>query len=175
MIRPITPDDTAGVVALAVTAELFSSEEVGIVRQMMADYFAVKAADGHACLVDDRDGRLVAVAYYEPLTATDRTWELTMIGVDRDHHRQGLGARLLHAVQDDLQARGQRLLLVETSATPAFDRARDFYLACGYDQEARVRDYYEDGDDMILFRRALTTPGVTGAATTGEGPGTGPG
>lgn len=167
MIRTITPDDASGVVALAVAAELFPPQEAGIVRQMMVDYFAVKAADGHACLVDERDGRLVAVAYYEPLPATDRTWELTMIGVDRAHHRQGLGARLLRAVEDDLQARGQRLLLVETSATPAFDRARTFYLTCGYDEEARVRDYYEPGDDMVLFRKALTGPRV---ASSGPGP-----
>jgi ribosomal protein S18 acetylase RimI-like enzyme len=78
-----------------------------------------------------------------------------MIGVHRDRHRQGVGARLLGHVEDDLRARGQRLLLVQTSADPAFDRARAFYAALGYDEEARVRDYFGDGDDMVLFRRAL--------------------
>jgi ribosomal protein S18 acetylase RimI-like enzyme len=158
MIRPITPDDAAGVVDLVVAAELFPAEEAGIVTQMMTDYFAAKAADGHACLVDEEDGRLVGVAYYEPLAATDRAWELTMIGIDRDRHRQSRGTRLLRAVEDDLRARGQRLLLVETSASPAFDRARAFYLAGGYDEEARVRDYYENGDDMVMFRKALVDP-----------------
>lgn len=158
MIRTVTADDASDVVDLAVAAELFAPEEAGIVRQMMADYFATKAADGHACLVDEHDGRLVAVAYYEPLPATDRTWELTMIGVNRDQHRHGLGTRLLQAVETDLRAREQRLLLVETSALPGFDRARAFYGACGYDEEARVRDYYQAGDDMVLFRKALTAP-----------------
>ena len=158
MIRPITPGDAAGVVNLAVTAELFTAEEAGVVTRMMTDYFAAGAADGHACLVDEHDGRLVGVAYYEPLPATDRAWELTMIGIDRGHHRHGRGTRLLRAVEDDLRARGQRLLLVETSASPAFDRARAFYLACGYDEEARVRDYYEAGDDMVMFRKALDGP-----------------
>ncbi len=157
MIRTITEVDASGVVALAVATELFSSEESGIVRQMMTDYFSTNAADGHTCLVDEYDGNLIAVAYYEPLPATDRTWELTMIGVDRDHHRHGLGTLLLQAVEADLRARGQRLLLVETSATPAFDRARDFYRSCDYAEEARVRDYYESGDDMVLFRKALST------------------
>ncbi|HEX8627402.1 MAG TPA: GNAT family N-acetyltransferase [Catenuloplanes sp.] len=158
MIRAIAPEDASDVVGLAVSAELFPSEEAGIVRQMMTDYFATRAADGHACLVDEHDGRLVAVAYYEPLPATDRTWELTMIGVDRDHHRHGRGTRLLQRVETALREHGQRLLLIETSALPAFDRARAFYLACGYDEEARVRDYYRTGDDMVLFRKALTAP-----------------
>ncbi len=58
---------------------------------------------------------LLAVAYYEPLTATDRTCELTMIGVRRDLHRQGRGAELLQHVEDDLRFREQRLLVIETS------------------------------------------------------------
>jgi ribosomal protein S18 acetylase RimI-like enzyme len=164
MIRTATADDVAGVVNLTVAAELFPPEESGIVQQMMADYFATKADSGHACLVDEHDGQLIAVAYYEPLTATDRTWELTMIGVDRGHHRHGVGTRMLRAVEDDLRDRGQRLLLIETSATPAFDRARAFYLSRGYDEEARVRDYYENGDDMVLFRKALTTPSAASDA-----------
>ncbi|RKN38241.1 GNAT family N-acetyltransferase [Micromonospora endolithica] len=158
MIRTITAQDAPTIVDLAVAADLFPAEESGIVAQMMTDYFTAAAADGHACLVDEHDGRLVGVAYYEPLPATDRTWELTMIGVDRDHHRQGRGTRLLHAVENDLRTRHQRLLLIQTSALPAFDRARAFYRTCGYDEEARVRDYYETGDDMIMFRKALTPP-----------------
>ncbi|GAB7045206.1 GNAT family N-acetyltransferase [Catenuloplanes indicus] len=160
MIRAITPDDASDVATLAVTSELFPPEAIGFVQQMMADYFAAKADGGHACLVDDHDGRLAAVAYYEPLPATDRTWELTMIGVDRSHHRRGVGTGLLQAVEADLRTRDQRLLLIQTSATPAFDRARAFYLSCGYDEEARVRDYYETGDDMVLFRKDLTAPAL---------------
>ncbi|SBT41367.1 GNAT family N-acetyltransferase [Micromonospora auratinigra] len=158
MIRTVTPADTPAVVALAVDAGLFTADDAGIVEQMMADHFTTGADEGHTCLVDEHDGQPVAVAYYQPRPATDRTWELTMIGVARDHHRHGLGARLLHAVETDLRARDQRLLLVETSATPAFAAARAFYLACGYHEEARVRDYYQAGDDMVLFRKALTAP-----------------
>jgi ribosomal protein S18 acetylase RimI-like enzyme len=157
MIRSVTRSDAAAVVALAVACELFGPEESGIVETMLADYFAGREAEGHTCVVDDVDGELLAVAYCEPVTATDRTWELTMIGVRRDRHRQGRGAALLRHVEDDLRSRDQRLLLVETSALPAFDRARAFYLACGYSEEARVRDYFEDGDDMVLFRKALRT------------------
>jgi ribosomal protein S18 acetylase RimI-like enzyme len=155
MIRSVTPDDAPAVVALAVASDLFPPEEAGVVETLIAGFFDGRAEEGHTCLVDEEDGALRAVAYYEPVTATDRAWELLMIGVRRDLHRTGLGGRLLHRVEDDLRDRGQRLLLVETSADPAFDRARAFYAALGYDEEARVRDYYADGDDMVLFRLVL--------------------
>lgn len=155
MIRSVTQHDTAAVVALTVSSELFTSEESTVVEGMLTEYFAGRDAEGHTCVVDEVDGDLLAVAYYEPATATDRTWELTMIGVRRDVHRRGRGAELLRHVEQDLRFRDQRLLVIETSALPAFARARAFYLACGYDEEARVRDYFEAGDDMVLFRKTL--------------------
>ncbi len=155
MIRSLHPADVPAAVALAVASDLFPPEEAGVVETLLGGFVAGRADEGHTCLVDDEDGELRAIAYYEPVAATDRAWELLMIGVHRDRQRQGLGARLLGRVEDDLRGRGQRLLLVQTSADPAFDRARAFYAALGYDEEARVRDYFADGDDMVLFRRAL--------------------
>jgi GNAT superfamily N-acetyltransferase len=155
MIRSITPDDAPAVTALVVACELFPPEEAGVVEGVLDGFLAHGSTDGRTWVVDEEDGELVGTAYYEPVTATDRTWELLMIGVRRDRHRQGRGTALLRHVEEDLRARGQRLLLVETSALPAFDRARAFYLASGYDEEARVRDYFGAGDDMVLFRRAL--------------------
>lgn len=152
--RPITFADSSAVVDIAVDSGLFSAAESGIVERMVADYVDHLLDDGHVCVVEDDDGP-VATAYYEPARATDRTWYLTMIAVRSHRQSQGRGAALLRHVEDDLRARGQRLLLVETSGLPAFVRTRAFYLSCGYEQAATVRDYYEDGEDMILFRRSL--------------------
>jgi ribosomal protein S18 acetylase RimI-like enzyme len=78
-----------------------------------------------------------------------------MIAVRGDMQGQGHGAALTHAVEQALQAQGQRVLLVETSGLPDFARTRRFYVKCGYAEEARVRDYYTVGEDMVLFRKVL--------------------
>lgn len=49
-----------------------------------------------------------------------------------------------------------RVLLVETSSTEQYHRARAFYLARGFDEEARVRDFYGPGDDRVVFWKSLT-------------------
>lgn len=150
MIRPATPADAPAVVDLALSSGLFGPDDVGVVEQLMARY----PADGHRCVLDV-DGEPVGVAYYQPAPATDRTWYLTMIGVRRGDQGKGRGRALLRHVEDDLRAAGQRLLLVETSGTPDFERSRAFYAALGYEREAQVRDYYAPGDDLVLFRTAL--------------------
>ena len=155
MIRPATPEDAAAVVDLVVQAEMFSADEAGLVEGMLADYFGGNADGGHACVIDEEEDGTLGVAYYQPKPAADRVWDLTMIAVRPDRQGRGRGSAMLRGVEEDLRARGQRLLLVETSGTPQYERTREFYARCGYEQEARVRDYWAKGDDLVVFRKAL--------------------
>ncbi|MEM9508310.1 MAG: GNAT family N-acetyltransferase, partial [Cyanobacteria bacterium P01_E01_bin.35] len=31
-----------------------------------------------------------------------------------------------------------------------------FYRKCGYEQEAQIREFYQAGEDKIIFRKSLT-------------------
>lgn len=46
-----------------------------------------------------------------------------------------------------------------TSGLASFERTRAFYRKCGYDEEARIRDFYRAGDDKIVYRKALAAQG----------------
>lgn len=156
MIRPATPDDSAAVVELVIAVEMFSADDAWLVEGMMADYFGSNKDDGHVCVIDDEDGPL-GVAYYQPKSAADRVWDLTMIAVRPARQGQGRGAAMLRHVEEDLRARGQRLLLVETSSLPLYDGTRAFYVKYGYEEEARIRDYWAAGDGLVVFRKALNS------------------
>ena len=156
MIRPAKREDTAAVVDLVIAAEMFSAEDAWFIEAMLADYFDGNEDEGHECVIDD-DGDLLGVAYYQPESAADRVWDLTMIAVRPDSQGQGRGASMLRRVEEDLRARNQRLLLVETSSLPQYDLTRAFYVKCGYEEEARIRDYWAAGDDKVIFRKALST------------------
>ena len=165
MIRPAQPSDNAAVVQLAISSGLFAEDEAEVVRTLMDDFFARTKADGHGCLVDvddDLDGDVAAgVAYFQPVAATDGTWTLLMIAVRAEQQGQGRGSVLLSEVENQLRRQQQRLLLVETSGVPDFALTRAFYDKAGYGVEARVRDYYAAGDDMVLYRKALAEPSGT--------------
>lgn len=165
MIRPAQPSDISAVVQVALSSGLFPDAEAEVVRTLMDDFFARTRAEGHGCLVDvdgDADHDVVAgVAYFQPVAATDRTWTLLMIAVRPEQQGQGRGSVLLREVENQLRRQQQRLLLVETSGVPDFALTRAFYDKAGYDAEARVRDYYAAGDDMVLYRKDLAGPSAT--------------
>lgn len=100
-------------------------------------------------------GEAMAFAFCEPERLTQGTWNLLAIGVLPGHQGQGVGALLLHHLENVLRQAGHRVLLVETLGTPEFARTRSFYLANGFTEEARIRDFYEAGGDKVIFWKRL--------------------
>jgi GNAT superfamily N-acetyltransferase len=153
MIRPSTPDDTIALIAIA-DAIGFQPNELEQLSEMLADYFGGDSDSDRFWLTDDDNGP-IGVAYCEPERMTNRTWNLQLIAIRPDRQGQGRGATLLRYVEQTLTARGGRMLLVETSGLPEFERTRAFYRQCGYEEEARIRDFYAAGDDKVVFRKVL--------------------
>ena len=70
----------------------------------------------------------------------------------------GVGGALVAATERDLATAGGRLLLVETSSLDDFAAARRFYDGLGFTREARLRDFYAEGEDKIVFWKRLPVP-----------------
>lgn len=155
MIRPATPNDMPALMALADATGMFEANELEGLAGMVSAYFDGHLDDDHFWIVDDADGTLQGAAYYAPETMVYGVWNLYFIGVLPSRQRQGCGEGLLHHVEQVLRERGERLLLIETSSLDAFEGARRFYRKHGYDEEARIRDFYKPGEDKIVFRKAL--------------------
>ena len=152
MIRQATADDKDSLLAIAQATGLFAPEELEGFGEMMDDQLS--GAEEQCWIADDENG-IVGAAYYAPEPFAEGVWNLYFIGVHPDEQGKGRGSALIRYVEERLRKQGDRLLLVETSAQESFEATRTFYRKNGYDEEARIRDYYKDGDDKIIFRKAL--------------------
>ncbi|WP_424974400.1 GNAT family N-acetyltransferase [Dinoroseobacter sp. S124A] len=73
------------------------------------------------------------------------------LAVRPDLQGKRLGAALAHAVEQHLKEKGQRVLIVDTSGTEDFALTRKFYAQNGYEDGARIRDFWAEGDDKVIF------------------------
>lgn len=121
---------------------------------MAAPYFAEPADDALWHVFDD--GGVAGLSYAAPERMTVGTWNLLLIAVDPQRQRAGIGAALIAALEQMLILRGARLLLIETSGLPEFEGTRAFYRRLHYCQEARIANFYQAGEDKIVFAKALT-------------------
>ena len=154
MIRFMKPQDVDAMVKLAIEARMFPAEAADFLSGTARAWFE-GGQEPSRWVVDEEDGAVVAVAFFEPRDATDRVWYLTMIVVSPALQGTGHGRRLLEHVEQTLREADQRLLLIETSGTEQYTATRRFYERGGYREVARVPDYFEDGDDMVLFLKDL--------------------
>ncbi|MEA5595281.1 GNAT family N-acetyltransferase [Rivularia sp. UHCC 0363] len=155
-IRSAKPDDTDAIMNLADAIGLFEGEELEELGNMLAGYFDGSLGEEHSWIVCENDG-VVGVAYFAPEQYAYGTWNLYLIAVHPKHQGKGNGAAMLRQVEQTLFSKGERLLLVETSGLPNFELTRKFYRKQGYEEEARIREFYKAGDDKIIFRKVLVT------------------
>jgi ribosomal protein S18 acetylase RimI-like enzyme len=154
MIRLTTPDDTIALIALAAASGLFDPNQTDDLAQMLDKHFSDKDENQDIWLTD-YDNEPVGIAYIAPERMTEGTWNLYLIAVHPDRQKQGRGKALLGYVEQMLIERGERILLVETAGTDDFEYVREFYRQNGYEEEARIREFYAAGVDKIVFRKAL--------------------
>lgn len=154
MNRPGTPQDLDALADLAGDTGLFSAEDLGVFRGMMEETLAAPDDLAGFWVVDQTVG-LRAAAYTAPEMMTDGVWNIVFIGVRAAERGQGHGAALIRHVEERLNMLDARLLLVETSSDASLAGARAFYPRLGFEEEARIRDYYQNGEDKIVFRKTL--------------------
>ena len=155
MIRPLQSEDTPILLDIARGTGVFKPAEIDTLREVLDHYYAEAHAHGHRAVCYELDGRVIGFAYYAPAAMTENTWYLYWIAVSKQIQARGVGGTLLRHAEDDARTAGARLFLLETSSLPHYDLTRRFYLKNGYEQEAVLRDYYAQGDSMVVFRKPL--------------------
>lgn len=160
MLRPTLPADSPALVAIAAGTGVFKPHEMVALQEVLDDFHTANHGYGHQSHVWVEGDSPVGFVYLAPSAMTDRTWELWWIAVEAGRHGQGLGSKLLVAVEDAVRAANGRLLLIETSSTPAYHPTRRFYLRHGYAEAAHVPDFYADGDGKVIFSKRMVGAGI---------------
>jgi ribosomal protein S18 acetylase RimI-like enzyme len=110
--------------------------------------------------------RLVGYACFGSTPATDRTYDLYWLAVHPEAQRRGAGVALMTELERQLEERRARLLVIETSSRDDYAPTRRFYHKRGYQEAARLRDFYAPGDDRVVLSKRLgsSDPGGSVAA-----------
>jgi len=155
MIRLTIPEETHKLIAIAQGTQVFKPMEITALQEVLDDYHAHAKHMGHQSITYEIKGEILGFAYYAPAAMTDHTWYLYWIAVAKHTHARGVGSQLLRHVEEEIRNRQGRLLLIETSSLPHYDLTRRFYLKHHYEQAAVLKDFYMDGDDMVVFRKRV--------------------
>ncbi len=150
MVRALTPEDIEA--AAAIVAQHRPSD-AGYARAAFTREVAGEGRSRH--FVAEEQGRVVGVSGWmqEGPQAHDTYW-LGWTYVAEEARRRGVGSALLAHVLAEVRARGGRKLYLDTGAH-GYEAAVAFYLRHGFQEEARLPDYYAEGEDALLLARRV--------------------
>ncbi len=155
-IRPLLEKDRAKLLSMLIKTWAFTSAEIDVAMELINIVLEDEKQKDYQidCMVDDQDQAIGYICYgFTPMT--QGTFDLYWIAVDPDFQEKGIGSKLLSFLEEVVKAKGGRMILADTSTIPQYEKTRKFYLKNGFQEVARIPDYYYLGNDRITFCRKL--------------------
>ncbi len=160
-LYPSLPHERADIERVTLAAGNFTGDELATPLELFDGYLRDPKVSGYYFISAQREGRVVGFACYGPTALTDNTYDLYWIVAEAAAQGQGVGRALFEHVTNAIKQRGGRLLMIWTSSTAAYERARSFYLRMGCRLEARIKEFYRPGDDLCIFSYRIDDEGRT--------------
>jgi GNAT superfamily N-acetyltransferase len=154
-IRPMNSRDKEAISRILKNTPEFTTDEVTLAEEVIDSCLLNPRSSGYFIMVAELDSSIIGYVCYGPTPITEGTWDLYWIAVDHAIQGQGIGKALMEAAESEIRKNSGRLIIVETSSKPGYEKTNQFYLRIGYKQAARIKDFYMIGDDQIIYEKRL--------------------
>ncbi len=150
-IRKVEETDIPELKKVLDSSELFPPY---LLDDMIGDYLGNKESTDIWFTAIEK-GKPVSIGYCGQERLTEGTYNLYAIAVHKSQQGKGVGKKMMEYIEHRLRKNGNRILIVKTSGKSEFELTRKFYIKCGYIKQAVIPEFYEEGDDKIVFWKKL--------------------
>jgi ribosomal protein S18 acetylase RimI-like enzyme len=133
----------------------FLPHEVPIAGELIDAFLADPDSSGYRITVAESGGEVTGYICYGETPLTKGTWDVYWIAVHRGRQGAGIGRALMSDAERDIKASGGRLVVIETSGKPEYNKTKRFYAGIGYSEAACIPDYYDVGDGLVILIKRL--------------------
>jgi ribosomal protein S18 acetylase RimI-like enzyme len=156
-IRPMTLADRAAIAELIVSVENFNQSETDCALELVDIYLHdKKQSDYNVAVAEDSESKIQGYACWGPVPLTKGAFDLYWIATRPLSRGLGIGRALMHYVEQRVVSSRGWLLIIETSSKESYENTVGFYHSIGYEEIARIRDFYDIGDDKLIFTKRLS-------------------
>ncbi|HSL92072.1 MAG TPA: GNAT family N-acetyltransferase [Candidatus Limnocylindrales bacterium] len=155
-IRPIEGKDREAVRSLIDGTKAFKPHEVDVAMELVDIALTRPGQDDyHPFVLEEEDGTVAAYACFGKNPMTKATFDLYWLATRADRMGKGYGRKIVAFVEEEVKRRGGRLLVIETSSKESYGTTREFYIKIGCALAANLPDYYDEGDDKLIYLKKI--------------------
>jgi len=154
-IRTASSSDSPSIEEITARTAVFTAEERDCVKELWDDFLLNGEKSSYHFCVCCEEQAVIGYACYGKHALTEKTYDLYWIAVDPGVQGKGAGSYLLHYVEEQVSQQPDSQLVIETSSTPAYRNTRKFYKKNHYRVEAVLRNFYSEGDHLVIFIKTI--------------------
>lgn len=152
MIRSMKKSDRESVMEILSNTNMFTQEEINIAEELVDIYLKQPEQKDYKIIVIENDQKqVVGYLCYGPTPLTIGTFDLYWMAIKPLEQNQGFGKKLVRWLEENIKGENGRLIIIETSSQSKYEPTRQFYLRLGYNETARIADFYKQGDDRVIY------------------------
>jgi len=149
------PSDLETVREIVESTNFFHDYEVDVAVELVQENLSKGHVSGYNFLFADLDGKTIAFSCYGLIPCTASSFDLYWIVVHNKYRKEGIGRKLLALTEDAANNMGAHAIYAETSSQTLYEPTRRFYLSNGYQEVARLKNFYKAGDDKVIYSKIL--------------------
>jgi GNAT superfamily N-acetyltransferase len=152
-----TPEkrDTDSIREIVESTKFFYDHEIEIAVELITERLNLGEVTGYYFVFAELDGVTVAYSCFGPIEMSKTSFDLYWIATHNDHRGKGIGKKLLDETFKVARSMGCRIIIAETSGLPHYAPTRIFYDTTGFELEARLKDFYDMGDDKLFYTKRI--------------------
>ena len=154
-IRDITPGDRDAINSILIETHMFTDDEIAVALELTDAVLFNKTQKDYIIHIAELEGKTVGYICYGPTPVTVGTYDIYWIAVAPHIQKRGVGRKLVSYVEDEIASKNGRLIIIETSSQHKYEPTRNFYIRTHYTMEARIKDFYSEGDDRLIYVKRL--------------------
>lgn len=147
----VTQEDVKAIRQMVQSAGVFSKEEIDVAEELALDAAALGAESHYRFIFAEIEEEMAGYTCFGRIPLTDERYDLYWIVTDKAALRNGIATELMKRTREAVKAIGGKAIYAETSSRAIYTPAQKFYLKNGFTLAARVKDFYSNGDDKLLY------------------------
>ena len=149
------PQDPARIKEIVSSTGFFREDEIHVAVELVEEWLSKGEVSGYEFLFAEIGGTTVAYSCYGLIPCTLHSYDLYWIATHKDFMNKGIGRALLRETEKAIQKAGGIGIYVETSSKEQYAPTRAFYENNDYILKARFEDFYDRGDDKVVYIKRL--------------------
>ncbi len=149
--------DRAAVAEIVRSVGNFNQAEIDCALDLVDTYLRDPLQkDYRISVAENHDGEVDGYVCWGPTPMTKGTYDLYWIATRPGNQGRGVGRALMKFVEAKVREEEGRLLVIETSSKESYGKTVGFYRRLAYEEASRIRDFYDVGDDKLVFVRRFS-------------------